>query len=338
MDETRRRILQASVLLTGLSVGASTLAQTPPPDLDTAHRRNVANWPAPSQTIDLWPKGAPGAPAVLPVEHTEETFPDGATHFRHVSGIAVPRLAAFPAAKPNGAAVLIIPGGGYSSNYYDHEGYMVADFLNQLGVSAFVLFYRLPGEGWANRSDVPLADAQRAMRLIRASAQHFSLDPARLAALGFSAGGHLCASLLTRYDATVYAPADSADTQSAKPFLAAPIYPVQSMDASVAHMGSRDNLLGPNPTPEQITLYSPDQNITTSTPPCFLAHAEDDNVVPVANTLRLRAALRAASVVCETHLFAEGGHGFGMTGAEGKPAHEWPNLFARFAQSRGLWT
>lgn len=328
MDRNRRQMLQGSALLAGLSVSLQSVAQA---------SDEAAPWPAPTEIINLWPKGIPGAPAVLPVETVEDTATDGKSHFRHATGIAVPRLAAFPAKSPNGAAVLVIPGGGYTANYFDHEGYLVADFLNKLGVSAFVLFYRLPVGGWANKADVPLADAQRSMRLIRANAARFSLDPARLAALGFSAGGHLCGSLLTRYAAQVYSPVDAADTQDARPCLAAPIYPVQSMEASVAHMGSRVNLLGDNPSAEQIKIYSPDQNITPACPPCFLAHAEDDATVPVANSLRLRDALKAAGVPVETHLFAEGGHGFGMTGAVGKPAHDWPQMFARFAQSKSLF-
>ncbi|MGZ3299027.1 MAG: alpha/beta hydrolase, partial [Asticcacaulis sp.] len=306
----RRDILAGASLLMGLA--GSAAAQTAAPDVAPDKRRAIAGWPEPAGTIDLWPAGEPGRRNSGLTEVVTDDAPDPSVHFRWLSGVTRPRMAVFPAARPNGAAMLVIPGGGYARNYFDHEGYQLAKVLDDHGISAFVLFYRLPAEGWDNAPDVPVADAQRAMRLIRAHAQRFGIDVARVGAIGFSAGGHLCASLGTRHDAKVYTPADPADGLSARPFLIAPIYPVISMDMSVTHTGSRDSLLGHNPTAEQLRVYSPDRMVTRATPPAFLVQAEDDTTVPVANSLLFRAACRAAGVTVETHLFAEGGHGFGM--------------------------
>lgn len=290
----------------------------------------------PDETIDLWPKVAPGMPAKPPVEVTIERSKDiSKLNDRSVSGVTVPRMAVFRPAKPNGASLLVFPGGGYVRMAMDKEGYEIGRLLAARGITVFVLFYRLPGEGWANRADVPLQDAQRAMRLIRARATKYGLDPNRVAAMGFSAGGHLCADLVARFAAKTYDPVDAADTLSARPMLAAPIYPVVSMGASVAHMGSRDALLGPDPSPALIAAHSPDRNIQPDSPPCFLCAAEDDKTVPTENILLLHAALRAAKVPVELHLFEQGNHGFGLRGVVGKPAHVWPDLFLTWATSRG---
>ena len=290
----------------------------------------------PDETIDLWPKGAPGMPAKPPVEVTTERSEDTSKlNDRSVSGVTVPRMAVFRPAKPNGASLLVFPGGGYVRMAMDKEGYEIGRLLAARGVTVFVLFYRLPGEGWANRADVPLQDAQRAMRLIRSRAAKYRLDPNRIGAMGFSAGGHLCADLVARFATKTYDPVDAADALSARPMIAAPIYPVVSMDLSVAHAGSRQALLGPDPSPALIAAHSPDRNITPASPPCFLCAAEDDATVPVENSLLLHAALRAAKVPAELHLFAEGGHGFGLRGVTGKPAAVWPELFVAWAKSRG---
>jgi len=315
--------------------------QTPPPEANIPPdtRQVIAGWPAPAATLDLWPGGiAPGLLDAALREVVVDDSQDPMAYRRSVRGIARPRLCVFPAANPNSAAMIIAPGGGYVREGLDHEGYEMARWMNGFGITAFVLFYRLPAEGWASGPDAPLADAQRAMRLVRQRAAAYGVDPARVGFMGFSAGGHVCGSIATRYDAKVYDPVDTADTLSARPYLAAPIYAVQSMDASIAHMGSRTNLLGKTPTPEQIRLYSPDQNVTRDTPPCFLAHAENDPAVPVENTLAFRAALKAAGVTVETHLFPEGGHGFGLRQVVGTPTHAWGDLFLAFAKARGLFS
>src|SRR3712207_3665648 len=152
----------------------------------------------------------------------------------------------------------------------DKEGYEMARWLAEQGVTAFVLFYRLPHEGWSAGPDTPLSDAQRALRLIRHREAAYGLDPGRVCAMGFSAGGHLCADLLTRFDANVYAPVDAADRLPARPDLAAPIYPVVSMTLPTAHAGSRKNLIGEDASPERERAHSPHLNMRSDAPPTFL--------------------------------------------------------------------
>ena len=327
----RRQALIGSLAL-GLAGGAG--AQTLPPRVGA--KPPVAGLPEPDETIDLWPKGAPGAPAKPLVETVDERSKDPTLTDRAVHGISRPRMVVFRPEIPNGSAALITPGGGYRWVVIDKEGYEIARWLAARGWTCFVLFYRLPGEGWASGPDVALSDAQRAMRLIRSRARDYGIIPERVAAMGFSAGGHVCADLATRFAANTYAPVDAADRLGARPDIAAPIYPVQSMRLPFAHPGSRDLLLGPNPTPALEAAHSPEDQVTDATPPTFLVHAEDDPTVPVDNSLRLRAALKARGVAVETHLFAHGGHGFGLRRAMGKPAERWPDLFLAWARTQGL--
>jgi len=323
-----------SAILGTLAAGvtATARARTAPP----ARKPVAPGLPEPAETIDLWPKGAPGMPAIPPVEKVEERSKDPNRTDRAVTGIARPRLVVFRPAIPNGSAVMVTPGGGYARVVIDKEGYEIGRWLAERGWTVFVLFYRLPGEGWKDAANVALADAQRAMRLIRHRARDYGIQPQRVAAMGFSAGGHVCADLATRFDAGVYAPVDAADRLSARPDIAAPIYAVQSMSLPVAHPGSRELLIGKDASAEVERMHSPARNVTKATPPCFLVHAEDDNVVPVDNSLQFRAALKAASVPVETHLFTNGGHGFGLRNAMGKPAAIWPDLFVAWARTQRL--
>jgi acetyl esterase/lipase len=290
--------------------------------------------PDPDETIELWPRGAPGMPARPPVERIVERSRDPGYTDRAIMGVVRPRLIVFRPAVPNGAGLLVAPGGGYVRMAIDKEGYEMGRFLSARGYTVFVLFYRLPGDGWAAGPDVALQDAQRAMRTIRARAAAYRLDPAKIGAMGFSAGGHLCADLLTRHDARIYDPVDEIDRQSARPVIAAPIYPVVSLSVPLAHGGSRTQLLGAEPTPAREEMHSPDRQVRAGCPPVFLCAAEDDTVVPVENSLMLHAALRAAKVPVEMHLFAHGGHGFGIAGVRGKPAAIWPDLFLAWARTQ----
>lgn len=322
----RRHALFAT-LAAGLGVAAGAQAgcvrAAPPP----------ADLP---EILDLWPGEAPGMPRVPPVETIDERSTDPALPDRAVRGIVRPRMAVFRPANPNGSALLVAPGGGYARVVIDKEGYEIGRWLAARGWTVFVLFYRLPGDGWAAGPDVALADAQRTMRLIRHRARAYGIRPDRVAAMGFSAGGHVCGDLATRFAANTYAPIDAADRLSARPDLAAPIYAVQAMTAPLAHGGSRTLLLGADPSPAAEAAHTPARNVTADTPPCFLVHAEDDPVVDVGNTLAFRAALKAAGVSVETHLFAVGGHGFGLRRAAGKPAEVWPSLFLAWARSQGF--
>jgi acetyl esterase/lipase len=315
------------------SIAGSALGQTPPP---SAKSPVPAGLYQPTETIDLWPEGAPGSPAVPLMETVNERSTDPQLTDRAVFGISRPRMVVFRPAQPNGAAVLITPGGGYRWVVVDKEGYEMGRWLAARGYTAFVLFYRLPGEGWAAGPDVGLSDAQRAMRIIRSRAKTYGIDPERVGAMGFSAGGHLCADLGTRFAVKTYEPVDEVDKLSARPAIAAPIYPVISMRTPDAHPGSREKLLGSNPATTEEQKYSPHLHVPDNAPPFFVLHAEDDDVVPVENALLMRAALRAKKIIVETHVFADGGHGFGLRKAIGKPVEIWPELFLNFARTQGF--
>ncbi|RZL84421.1 MAG: alpha/beta hydrolase [Sphingomonas sp.] len=324
-----------SAILGTLAIGLSTSvdAQTRPPAQTSGRMPKLLD---PTETIDLWPAGAPGAPTNLPVEVVEDRATGAGMTDRAVHGIARPRMVVFRPAKSNGSAILVMPGGGYVRIVVDREGYEIARWLADRGWTVFVLFYRLPGDGWAAGPDVTLSDAQRAMRLIRAGAGLYGIKPDRVAAMGFSAGGHVCGDLATRFAQQTYTPIDAADRGSARPDLAALVYAVQSMALPLAHPGSRTLLLGNSPTPALEQAHSTASNVTPDTPPCFLVHAEDDRSVPVDNTLAFRAAAIKAGVAVETHLFATGGHGFGLSRAVGKPAASWPTLFEEWSRAQGL--
>ncbi|MBO9713258.1 alpha/beta hydrolase [Sphingomonas sp.] len=321
----------------GMAAGAAALsaddrlAQTAPRGALPA-----GQW-EPGEVIPLWPGAAPGMPAAAPPQEIVQRSPDPNFTDRALVHVAQPRLTVFRAPEPNGAALLAMPGGAYQRVVIDKEGFEIGRWLAARGVTVFVLAYRLPGDGWAAGPDVALSDAQRAMRVIRDRARHYAIDPRRVAAMGFSAGGHLCADLLTRHDAGTYTAVDAADGFSARPLLAAPIYPVITMSAPFAHMGSRKELLGAAPSPELEAAHSPAANAAEGAPPTFLVHAEDDDVVPVENSLMMRAALRAKGVPVETHLFTSGGHGFGIRQVAGKPAEAWPELFLAWAKTQGLF-
>lgn len=288
----------------------------------------------PTETLKLWPGRPPGAPETLPREQVVDRIRTSGFQDRFVTGVGEPLVTVFRPQTPNGAAALIAPGGGYVRVVIDKEGFEIARRLAEAGVTSFVLRYRLPAEGWATPADTPLQDAQRAIRLIRAGAGRYGIDPGRIAALGCSAGGHVAASLATGHGRPVYAPVDAADRRSARPDLSALLYPVIDMAQPYAHPGSRQALLGPSPSPAAEAAYSPHRQVSAATPPTFLVHAADDPSVPVENSLNHLAALRAAKVPAEAHIFEEGGHGFGIDLARGKPAQAWPDLFLAWAARR----
>jgi len=327
MSLSRRDLVKSPLVLAGASaIGLSAAAE-------------LGAQPGASgtgETIELWPSPPAGAKNPAMSEVVEQTSSDPAYSSRRMRGISRPRLIVFPAGRPNGSAMLVIPGGGFAWNYFEHEGRYVADVLNRAGITCFVLLYRLAQDGWRDPASVGPADAQRAMRVIRANAARFHLDPARVGVLGFSAGGFLTASLATRHSAPFYAPVDATDQLSARPLLAAPIYPVQSVDPAYAYGGAAPSLFGGPPTAAQIREWSPDRNVTSTAAPTFLIHAEDDDTVPVANTVRLRDAMVAAKIAVETHLFAHGGHGFSVRAQPGNPDGPWLPLFLNFARDQKL--
>nr|NUR38011.1 alpha/beta hydrolase [Sphingomonas sp.] len=287
-------------------------------------------WPS-KERFPLWPGLPPGAPKPLP-RPGWQMFPDGPQLW--VKGIAMPEVNVFRPALADGSALLVIPGGSYHFHAVQNEGLHPAERFNAERTTVFVLSYRLPGEGWANRSIAPLSDAQRAMRLIRSRAAEFKIDPNRLGVLGFSAGGHLAADLTVSYAERVYTPVDAADQLSAKPSFTGLIYPVATFQ-SFTHAESRANLLGPNPPGSLIQARSPELHINGSTPPCFVVHAFDDGAVPIENSLAWIRACQAAKVSVEAHLIAEGGHGFGLHLPADNPGSRWPDLFALWMRKHG---
>lgn len=290
----------------------------------------------PTEIIPLWPATPPGGEGVHLTARIVERSPTPDTlHDRYVDSVGMPILTVFRPPHPDGSAIVLCPGGGYVRTVIDKEAFESARRFNAAGITVFVLRYRLPGEGWANRSDVPLQDAQRAVRLVRAYAGHYGIDPARVGVLGFSAGGHVAASLATRHGDTVYAKLDAADALDARPAFAGLMYPVITM-SDKAHTGSREKLLGPDPTPDAIAKYSCERLVTAATPPTFLCFARDDTTVPpLGNGLAMYDALAAAAIPVELHAFQEGGHGFGIKGAEGKPCAAWPDLFLKWGKQGG---
>lgn len=291
---------------------------------------------APDLEIELWPNGAPGGENVALTEHYVERenpfhLPDRAAY-----DVTRPTLTLFRSPNPDGSAILISPGGGYNYVVVEKEGFEGARYFNRLGATVYVLKYRLPQQGWAAGPDTPLQDAQRAMRVIRARAAEDGIDPARVTVMGFSAGGHVAGSLATRFSANVYDAVDDADTLSARPDGAALVYPVATMDAAFAHMGSRDNLIGDHPSAALVEKYSLEANPPADAPPVWQLHATDDETVPVENSLFLYRALKDRNIPVAMHIFEKGGHGFGMRGIEGTPLGAWPQLFWRWTKAHGL--
>lgn len=314
------------LLLGGAVVSASACATTPMADGDGS-----------DEVLELWPGGAPGGAAVTVTERVVERQNEWGLRDRAVTGVRRPTLSLFRPTRPDGSAVLIVPGGGYRHVVVDKEGFETGRWLAARGTLVAALLHRLPTDGWAAGADVPLQDVQRAMRLLRARAARFGVDDRRIAVQGFSAGGHVAASLALRWDAPVYEPVDGADSLSARPDLTSLIYPVVTMRAGVAHPGSRERLLGANPSSEREAAYSMETRVRADAAPTFLLHAADDPAVPVANTLDLYAALRRVNVATEMHIFEEGGHGFGLRGLEGKPVAAWPELFHAWGRRKGLF-
>jgi acetyl esterase/lipase len=276
------------------------------------------------QVIPVWPATAPGSAGLKLIETVVDRSTDPARPDRVVTGVSNPTLTAFLPAKPNGASLIVAPGGGYVRQVTDKEGNEIARRFNGVGVTVFVLTYRLPSEGHQNAADVPVQDAQRAVRRVRASAAKWKLDPARVAFMGFSAGGHLASSLATRFAAKTYEPVDRADSLSARPDAVILMYPVTSMDDAIAHQGSRNALLGQNPGKDRVVAYSTELHVASDSPPTLLVVAGDDPLV--VHSLRYYQALLAAKVPAELHVFMQGGHGFALRLPQDHPTASWPEL------------
>lgn len=254
----------------------------------------------------------PGAiPNSKPVKDQEVTQIRDAKHIS-ISKISRPTYTFFPAPsdKANGTAIVVCPGGGYVNNAAGHEGYEVAKTLNNMGITAIVLKYRIPNDSsMINKEIGPLQDAQRAIQVVRQHANEWKVDPNRVGIMGFSAGGHLASTAGTHFKKAVI---DNKDNTNLRPDFMVLLYPVISFTDSLAHMGSRNQLIGKTPAAEKILEYSNELQVSPQTPPAFLVHAGDDKTVKVQNSINFYLALLANKVPAEMHIYPGGGHGFGM--------------------------
>ncbi|HEV2596610.1 MAG TPA: alpha/beta hydrolase [Sphingomicrobium sp.] len=323
----RRMFLGSGIAL----IGGAAAAQAAP---TSAVGDPAAPFFPPKERFPLWPGTPPGAPAkpVAPNWTMNNSAPNRELWIR---GVPSPEVHVYRPPRSDGSALLVFPGGGYEFLSIQNEGLDPAERFTAERTTVFVLTYRLPVEGWENRSIVPLQDAQRAMRLIRSRAAKFRIDAARLGVLGFSAGGHLAADLAVAHAEPVYRAIDEADGLSARPAFAGLIYPVISLDTKISKGNSSPNLLGPRPAPDEIIARSPARHVSGVAPPSFIAAAFDDDLVHIDNSLIWIDACRRAAVPVEAHLFAEGGHGFGLHVPRNSSGSMWPDLFARWMRMHG---
>lgn len=275
---------------------------------------SAAEGPEPKWTLPLWTGTAPGETGKIPAEGAEPQRP-GQKEVHRVNNVTVPQIQVFPAPadKANGTAVVICPGGGYSILAWDLEGTEVAAWLNSLGVTGIVLKYRVPKREGRPKHEAPLQDAQRALRLSRAHAKAWGIDPNRLGILGFSAGGHLAATTSTNDDRPAYPEGDEFDKLSAKPDFAVLVYPAYLVEKGA---------------------LAPEIRVTPKTPPTILIHAGDDRISP-ENSARMYLALKETGVPAELHIYSKGGHGYGLR-PSADAVSTWPDRCAAWFKAQGL--
>lgn len=275
------------------------------------------------EVIDLWPEGVPDEKPDATAAREEN---------ERVWNVHRPTLTVFPAptASATGTAVIICPGGGYARLSVVKEGDEIAQWLNDLGVTAFVLRYRLAEYGQPQ----PLRDALRAIRTVRSRAVDFAIVPDRIGIMGFSAGGHLAASASTLFDAPEGRTGAALDAVSGRPDFSILMYPVITMDLDFTHRGSRTNLLGEDPPAELVARWSLEKQVSADSPPAFIFHTQDDTTVPVANALAYFSALQEAGVAAELHVYASGPHGIGLRPPY-RAALAWPGECESWMRERG---
>ena len=284
--------------------------------------------------VGMAPESLAAQPAQAAAPKVESLWPNGAPGAVGTEEADKPSLSIYlpPAEKATGAAVVICPGGGYGHLAVGHEGHDVAQWLNSLGVAAFMLKYRIAPR---YHHPAPLQDAQRAIRTVRARAAEWQVDPKRIGILGFSAGGHLASTAGTHFDAGNPAADDPIGRASCRPDFMILVYPVISFTTPYTHVGSRNNLLGPKPDAKLVESLSNEKQVTPQTPPTFLVHTSGDTGVPAENSILFYLALRKAKVPAEMHIYEKGGHGFGL--APNDPVlSTWPERCAAWLRARGL--
>jgi acetyl esterase/lipase len=257
--------------------------------------------------LPLYPAGIPNSKPVA----NKQKVNKGADGIERISDVSVPTYRFFPApaSKNPQSCVVICPGGGYRILASSHEGYDIAAKFNEIGVSALVLYYRLPADSaQVEKKYAPLQDAQAAIALVRTNAAKWNIDPAKVGIMGFSAGGHLAATASTHFNKDYTGSLSGANL---RPDFSILLYPVITM-RPFGHGGSKQSLLGKNPTEEELALFSNEEQVTAQTPKAFIVHASDDTAVPLKNSLLYAERLTANKVPVDLHVYAKGGHGFGL--------------------------
>lgn len=285
---------------------------------------------AQTDTIILYPKGVPGLKGIQIPEDSKTT--DGITR---VKDITQPALYVYqPKSKTSDAAVIICPGGGYRILAIDHEGFDIAKWFNERGITAFVLKYRLPQDELFENAEIrPLQDAQQAIRIVRKEAAKYGISPVKIGIMGFSAGGHLASTASTHFNTQVGEIIDP--SLSVRPDFSLLIYPVITFGAENTHSGSRDNLIGANAPVTKIELYSNEKHVTAETPPTFLISTTDDGVSP-ENSILYFQACRKNKVPVEMHIYEKGGHGYALKKKGSGPVETWPYRMEDWMRERKL--
>lgn len=275
--------------------------------------------------LKVWPNGAP--------DNNGMTLPEETYEGKRVRNVSEAEMYVYlPKIGINtGAAVVICPGGGYMIEAMDHEGYDLAEWLTTQGVAGIVLKYRLP----YGHDQIPLEDAQRALRIVRQKAAEWGINPAKVGIAGSSAGGHLASTAGTRFDLGKPESNEPVEKYSCRPDFMLLLYPVITFNEEFGHMGSRTNLIGSGNKWELVEKYSNELHVTAQTPPTFLILADDDGGVPPRNSIEFYMALKKYKIPAEIHIFRDGGHGFGMN-KKNLPVDQWPNLFAQWMKAQGI--
>ncbi|MGE5499086.1 MAG: alpha/beta hydrolase [Syntrophothermus sp.] len=284
---------------------------------------------AQDKVIRVWSEEIPGS---IKSETYIEKYIDRGDGKRRLSHVKTPTLSVFTPIKPNGTAIIICPGGGYSILADKHEGDEVAAWLNKAGITGIVLRYRLPNDTIMTDKTVgPLQDAQEAVRTVRRNAALWGIKSDRIGIMGFSAGGHLAAVASTHFSEKIY----EHDSVSARPDFSVLVYPVISMKPGLTHSGSMINLLGSNPADELIQRFSNELQVTKDTPPAFIVHSADDRSVPVENSISYFSALKRMGITGEMHIYEKGGHGYGLAENTGTQS-AWPDALLKWIQVNGF--
>ncbi len=287
--------------------------------------------PQANETILLFPEGTPGLKAGVQIPEDSKTS-DGITRLKDVTQPAM--YVYLPKKKTSDAAVIICPGGGYGILAIDHEGYDIARWFTDRGVTAFVLKYRLPQENlFENKEIRPLQDAQQAIRIVRKNAQKYSISPEKVGIMGFSAGGHLASTASTHFTTQVGEITDP--SISVRPDFSLLIYPVITFSDKFTHNGSRNNLIDKDPTVEKIEFYSNEKQVTADTPPTFLVSTTDDGVQP-ENSIAYFLACKKNKVPVELHIYEKGGHGYALKKNNRGPVETWAARMEDWLRERKL--